>query len=112
MKHAAITLCAALLLSGCAHDAYSVAPNGPGSEAKMGSDLHDCKWDVSQKSFAHSDSDAPMIAGGILFGAIGGAIMGAATAAAHSNNNTSSPPPFYGLVESCMAAKGYNGISE
>ena len=77
----------------------------------MQSDLHDCKWDVSRKFFARDDSDAPMIAGGIIGGALGGAIMGAATAASNSSDDSRTSAQFDAMMESCMAAKGYSGVS-
>lgn len=88
-----------IALSGCAEDHYTVIPDGAGSEARLRSDLRDCKdWAIREHFRRQPEANAALN----FFGAIGGAIS-AATQPAENNPNL--------LTEQCMREHGYNGTS-
>lgn len=119
-----LLILAMLILSGCAHDNYSVIPNGNGSQGAMFDDLKSCKHDATSKYWSErndgrdtGDTATAGIIGGVLGGALGGALAGAivgggAAGGASSNNDgamkTSDIDPY---IENCMAARGYAGTS-
>lgn len=84
------------LLSGCARDNYVVMPDGPGSQARMSSDLSDCKQIAIHEHFqAHPTNP--------FTGALGGLAQGI-DAVNEDNPNR--------RIEACMRQRGYSGTSE
>lgn len=104
----AILLGVLFVLTGCARDNYTVIPEGPGSQARMASDLHDCKMQAVHQYYANRNSDGVGIAlGAAIGGAIGGALVGAA-----QSQDGDPPSTMNRLTEGCMKARGYSGTSE
>lgn len=97
-------LLAALLLTGCAHDNYTVVSGGPGSPAALSSDLTDCKVYA-----IHAAADAQPH-GGVLVGTVLGGAVGAVIGSAFDQPGQHIDVDQ--LVSACMAARGYNGTSE
>lgn len=97
-----------LMLSGCAHDNYTVIPNRNGSQEQMVSDLHDCKMEAIHVYYASKpDNTGVAIAAGSLGGAIGGAIAGLAA----SDDGSMKASEINPYTENCMKKRGYTGKS-
>ncbi len=104
-----------LLLSGCAHDSYTVIPDSEGSKGAMASDLYNCKIEAVHK---YKESQPAITgvevlgiaAGGVLGGAIGGAAVGAVVSQ-NEGLNSMKKSEINPYVEECMSDKGYSGTS-
>jgi hypothetical protein len=107
MLRIALALLVASLVSGCANDRYVVDEGGPGSQQRLSSDLWDCKQDVQHRYFA-SQNQSGVVAAGVLFGGVGGAVAGALNA----NSGTMKTSDIDPAIEACMKQRGYTGTSE
>lgn len=97
-----------LMLTGCAHDNYTVIPDSNGSQAQMASDLYDCKMEAGRIYDASKPNTSGVSAvAGVLGGAIGGAIAGVAL----SDNGSMKVSEINPYVGKCMKSKGYSGTS-
>lgn len=99
----------ALALMSCAHDSYTVIPNGGGSNASAASDTKVCKNEVIRQYFEahpHTGLFVGALAGGIVGGAIG------ATVDEASDGDKMQLSDMKPAIEACMRQKGYEANSD
>ena len=112
MKLIATVMIVALVVTGCAHDNYTVVAGGMGSSSQLSSDLHNCKHAAAE---LYAPRQTPGNGIGILIGGVvGGAIGGAAAAGVLAAGN-SAPGVAKNIdagIERCMADRGYAGTSD
>jgi hypothetical protein len=102
MRSLIIVAYAALVVSACARDNYTVIEGGQGSQAAMAADLKDCKHQAVEKHF----QGRPMMGAPAAIGPVG-PFIDAATTEPNPNRDV----PINRLVEDCMRQKGYEGTS-